>query len=94
MGDMKGDAKEAVRKEVRRAMAPELATRIPAAGKKTVERYGIRYQYANICKGRDFVKWYDKESGRDQAFASMARPMQLASGRTYSLYAILEKVDR
>lgn len=91
-GDIKGDAKERMRKEVRRAVAPEVETRLPAKRSLGKGRFGIRYGFS--VSSHVFTRWYEKESGRDQAFRAMARVHKLPGGRTYNLYKLLEKVDR
>ena len=93
-GDIKGNAKEQRRKELRRAFAPELLTKLPA--KKTLGKgnFGIRYSYNGIGRGHVFTRWYEKERGRDQAHRVMSRVHKLPGGREYRLYRLLEKIDR
>ena len=93
-GDLKGNEKEQRRKELRRAFAPELLTKLPAQKTSGKGKYGIRYSYNGIGRGHLFTRWYEKERGRDQAFRVMSRVRKLPGGREFHLYKLLEKVDR
>lgn len=93
-GDIKGHEKERMRKEVRRALAPELPVKLPARRSTGQGNYGIRYTYNGFGGGHVFTRWYEKRSGRDQAFRVMSRPRSLSGGRSYKLYKLLEKFDR
>ena len=84
----------AERKEVKRAVAPELRAKLPARKNLGKGKYGIRYSYRSVGSGHVFTRWYEKEAGRDQAFRVMSRVHKLPDGREYRVYKLLEKIDR
>lgn len=91
---MKGNAKERRRKELRRAFSPELLTKLPPKKSTGRGKYGIRYSYSGFGGGHVFTRWYEKQTGRDQAFRVMSRVHKLPGGREFRLYKLLEKIDR
>ena len=92
--DAKSITKEQRRKELKRAFAPEVLSELPPRRTLGKGEFGIRFSYNGIGRGHVFTRWYEKRSGRDQAFRGMQRASERRDGRRQSIYKLLEKIDQ